>query len=139
MQKRSWPKLAFAALASASVLYGAKLNRAAIKALGGNYSLLTELKSDAAANLMHRFNNFRGFSLIAAFICIMLLWLLMRISRKTVFCTLGIYTLYALSCLVYYVCFLSAPNAIVWFALKRAVCSALFIAAPILLSDKPLP
>ena len=139
MHKRRWTKPAFILCATIALIGGNLLKRKVISSLGGKYSLLTEFSSDVGANLMHKFNMFRDFSLIAAFVCSIILWLLILLCLKTAPCAVGIAMLYALSCSVYFFCFLGAPTAIALFAVKRALYSSLFITAPILLSDKPLP
>ena len=139
MGNRRLSKVVFIIGAIFAVFYGGSLKREVIGALGGEYSLLTEFRSDISANLMHKFNSLRDFTLIAAFVCAAILWLLIWRGCKALPCAAGAASLYAAACAVYYFCFLDAPAAIALFAVKRALCSSLYITAPILLSDKPLP
>jgi len=139
MQKYRWAKFVFLVGAVAALLYGGALERTVIGALGGKYSLFTEFRSDTAANLMHKFDMFRDFTLIAAFVCAVLIWLMIMRGDKTVHLFISIATLYAIACLVFFIYFLEAPAAITSFAVKRALCSSFIIAAPILLYHKPTP
>jgi len=138
MAKRRWAKALFIIGTVIALLCGNRLNRTVIASLGGSYSLLTEFGSDAAAMLYHKFNSFRDFSIIAAFICAVLLWLMISHVYKTLICTGAILAVYTVCCFVYYFCFLASPSAIALFIVKRALCSSFIIFVPILLYDKPL-
>ncbi len=135
MQKRRWAKPAFILLALLDGIYGIRLKRAVINALGGEYSLLTEFRSDVSANLMHRFELFRNFSLAAAFICTVLLGLLLLRGCKMVRSGVAVLLVYAACCCAYFVFRLDMPSAILSFAVKRALCSSLILAIPIVFFD----
>ena len=125
-------KICVALAAAASMVLGFRLNRKAVISLGGDYSLLTEFKSDLASNLMYSFEKFSNFSVLAALFCVLLLGLLIKHGYNLSLSLATVYFLYFLGCTVYLFAALGFSAVIFPFIIKRAILSSVFILIPLL-------